>query len=106
MQNVSLISFNNKYFKYINVITIKAAIAYGYINVPEANKYITGLINFEGEIIPLINFTDFSIRDYNIKIVVLNSENGIFAVPGVLVPDNIATNDVTEINYIEYFSNG
>lgn len=107
LSNTIIVSFNDKLYKFLNVSIVKTYIVYDYLPVPYSHKHIAGLINFEGKIVPFLNFTGVSIPNQNIKAIIFNSADGTFAVPGILF-SNLDKNipDIIDVNYKDYFDDG
>ncbi len=96
----------NEYFKILNVEVIKTLIVPSITKVAGANSVISGIINFEGIIIPLLNFSKIKISSQKkLKAIVVNSDNWIFSVCGELIPFINDDIDFKVIDYTQFFSN-
>jgi len=96
------IKCNNEFFEICNVKVIKSLIISSITRVPFAKSVIAGLVNFEGNIIPLLNFSNNQNFLTENKSIVVNSENGIFAVAGELLLSKKINSDISDIKNINY----
>ena len=101
--NPVYIKCGSEHFELSNVSIIKSFISLAFIPIPGLTSIVKGLINFEGEIIPLLNFTDEILPEKNIKTVVLDSDDGVFAVAGELILSKKNEIEFKRINYKYYF---
>lgn len=101
--DIVYISVKDEKFKLTNVTIIKTSVVSSVTKVFNSNQIIEGIINFEGEIIPLINFSTISLPANSIKVVIVRSDNGIFAVFGELIISTKELVEYKEINYSGYF---
>lgn len=97
------IKCNNEFFEISDVKVIKSLIISSITRVPFAKPVIAGLINFEGNIIPLLNFSNNQNFLNENKSIVVDSENGIFAITGELLLIKKISSDIKKINYKTYF---
>ncbi len=101
--NPVYIKCGNEHFELSNVSIIKSFLSLAFIPISGLSSIVKGLINFEGEIIPLLNFSNELLPEKNIKTVILDSEDGIFAVFGELILSKKNEIEFKKINYKVYF---
>ena len=101
--DIVYIKTKKEYYKLLNVKIIKTFIASSVTKVYGANPVVAGLINFEGKIIPLLNYSKESSPVNNVKVIVVKSEEGIFSICGELIIIKNKNIDFQEIDYKKIF---